>query len=224
MLVLDVEQDPDVVLVVRDAVAIHERRPHLADVRVLAPEGHVEETVVIADARDGLHGRSDVVAGRDLVERVDDRRLFPARVRELAVHADRRRDPWELHPEVARFLGREAARAQGDPGDEKSELHVRSYEDRSDKIAKSLAKSVQRKSWLGTASSSSSVQNLSALTESVPSCFCSRPSTMSDPEPTMTARCSPEEVRTHDRLAEAASRPRASGRRIPSPCPAAAAR
>ena len=56
-LVLDVEQDAHVVLVVRDAVAVHVGRADLPGIGVRAPERHVEEAVVVADAGDRLDGR-----------------------------------------------------------------------------------------------------------------------------------------------------------------------
>ena len=96
--VVHVEQDTHVVLLVRDAVAVHERRPDLRHVRLLAPEGRVEELVVPADAGDRLDGRHRAVARLELVEGVDDRRLGPARIRQVAVDRDRTRDPRQGHP------------------------------------------------------------------------------------------------------------------------------
>ncbi len=128
VLVLDVEEDPDVVLIVVDAVAVDVRSPELRDVRVGALERDVEELVVVPDPGHGLDRRRRVVAGIDLVGERHHGGLAPAGIREVAVDLDRGGDPRHLDLRLfvfRRLLGPEPKRRRAHPSQsgERAEPH-----------------------------------------------------------------------------------------------------
>ena len=88
-----VEDDPAVVRLAAQGVALREGGPDLGRLRVVALEGRVEEPVVVGEPGHGPHLGRDVVARVRLVERLDPGRPGPAGVAEVSVDRDGARSP-----------------------------------------------------------------------------------------------------------------------------------
>jgi hypothetical protein len=102
-----VEDDPGVVGVTAEVVAVGEGGAHLVGIGILELEGGVEIPLVVGDVADVLYRSGNVVAGVGLEPRLDGRDALPSRVVQLRVDGDRslRADDLDLGRGRGRWRG-----------------------------------------------------------------------------------------------------------------------
>ena len=88
LVVARIEEDGDVVVGADHVVALDVGGADLRRLGVVGLDADVQVAIVVGEIRRRLHLRREVVAGRCLVEAVDDQCVLPPRIAEVAVHAD----------------------------------------------------------------------------------------------------------------------------------------